>query len=107
MDGSHSRLIIYPGNSFMENRNAIEVAADILGNQGASEIYVFGSAAEKDLEFCNDIDLAVRGIPPEKFYFVMGQVQMAIEKRLDLIDLDEVNPFTDYLKSEGKLLRVK
>jgi hypothetical protein len=36
----------------------------------------------------------------------MGRVQMALPKQIDLIDLDEDNAFTRYLKEENELVRI-
>jgi hypothetical protein len=36
----------------------------------------------------------------------MGKVQMALSKQIDLVDLDEDNPFTRYLKDENELVRI-
>lgn len=84
----------------------IETAARILREAGATEVFVFGSAAEGKLRPDSDIDLAVRGIPPEKFFRAIGMAMRAISRDLDLIDLDEENLFTEFLQQEGQLKRV-
>ena len=81
-------------------------ATRILKSAGSQEVYVFGSAAHGDIDQANDIDLAISGLPPELFFKVMGQVQMAVSKQIDLIDLDEDNAFTRYLKEENELVRI-
>ena len=53
-----------------------------------------------------DIDLAVSGLPPEKFFRAMGRARCILRRPLDLVDLDELNPFTTYLKESGELKRV-
>lgn len=84
----------------------IERAAAALRLAGAREVYVFGSAATGKLREGSDLDLAVSGLPPGVFFRVMGTVSHLIRRPLDLVDLDEDNPFTRYLKSEGELRRV-
>jgi hypothetical protein len=37
----------------------------------------------------------------------MGDAREILECSVDLIDLDEDNPFTRYLKEEGELVRVE
>jgi len=54
----------------------------------------------------SDIDLAVSGLPPERFFKAMAQVAGVVRGPLDLVDLDESSPFTRYLQEEGKLERV-
>ena len=52
------------------------------------------------------MDMAVSGLPPEVFFRAMGKASRALGRPVDLIDLDEENPFTRYLKSKRELLRV-
>ena len=54
----------------------------------------------------SDVDMAVSGLPPEVFFRAMAAAHDALGRPLDLVDLDEDNPFTQYLKSKGELLRV-
>jgi len=84
----------------------IRRAADALRERGAREVYLFGSAATGRLRQDSDIDMAVSGLPPELFFEAMGDAREALMKPLDLIDLDEDNLFTRYLKKKGKLQRV-
>jgi len=54
----------------------------------------------------SDIDLAVSGLPPEKFFHAMGNAGDILRRPFDLVDLDEINPFTRYLKEEKELQSV-
>jgi predicted nucleotidyltransferase len=87
-------------------RHLIEKAAEALKLAGAKEVYVFGSAAEGNLQARSDVDLAVTGLPPEKFFEIMGKAGDILKRPLDLVDLDEETPFTRYLREEGGLRRV-
>lgn len=89
-----------------EIRQLIERAAMVLKAAGAREVYVFGSAARGQMREDSDIDLAVSGLPPELFYRAGGEAEDVVGRPLDLIDLDEVTPFTQYLKEESELQRV-
>jgi len=84
----------------------IQDAAAALKAAGARVVYVFGSAAKGNLRENSDVDMAVSGLPPEVFFQAMGKAIRALGRPGDLVDLDEDNPFTRYLKSEGELLRV-
>jgi predicted nucleotidyltransferase len=85
---------------------SIAAAAAALKAAGAREVYLFGSAATGTLRENSDIDLAVSGLPPELFFRAMGAAHDALNRPLDLIDLDQDNPFTRYLKRKGELVRV-
>lgn len=89
-----------------ELREAIQRAAEALKSFGAREVYLFGSAAADTMREGSDVDLAVSGLPPEVFFKAMGVACDALQHSLDLVDLDDDNPFTDYLKRKGRLLRV-
>jgi len=41
--------------------------ATLLFDMGASEVFVFGSAARNELRPQSDVDIAVRGLPPHGF----------------------------------------
>jgi predicted nucleotidyltransferase len=89
-----------------EIEGLIEQAAAALKAAGAREVYVFGSAATGHLRDGSDVDLAVSGLPPAVFFRAMGAASQVLRRPLDLVDLDEDNPFTRYLKTEGELRRV-
>lgn len=89
-----------------ELEEQVKRAAEILKAAGAREVYVFGSAATGRMHECSDVDLAVVGLPPEKFYSSGGQLFDVFDRPFDLVDLDQENPFTDYLKEKGRLVRV-
>jgi len=89
-----------------ELKSAIERAAAALKAFGAREVYVFGSAATGTMDEYSDVDLAVSGLPPEVFYRAMGKAGDILQRPLDLVDLDDDNPFIRYLKEEKELVRV-
>ncbi|MCX5771647.1 MAG: nucleotidyltransferase domain-containing protein [Candidatus Hydrogenedentes bacterium] len=90
-----------------ELRKRLAQAAQALKAAGAREVYLFGSAATGGLREGSDIDLAVTGLPPEVFFKAMGNAGDILRRPLDLIDLDEDNPFTRYLKEEEELVRIE
>ena len=87
-------------------REAIALASSILREQGATAVYLFGSAATGRLRDGSDIDLAIAGLPPERFFRAMGLAADVLDRPLSLVDLDEDTPFTRYLRAEGGLQRV-
>ena len=57
---------------------------------GAKEVILFGSLARRgDFSLYSDVDLAVRGIPSERFYEAVGMiVAFDLEFDIDLVELD-------------------
>ena len=88
-------------------KELIKKAAEVLREAGAREVYLFGSAATGMMREGSDIDMAVSGLPPEVFFKAMGRAGDILQRSLDLVDLDEDNPFTRYLKEEKELQRVE
>lgn len=84
----------------------IASAAQALKAAGAKEVYLFGSTAAGRGSAESDVDLAVSGLPPRRFFQAMARAAEVLRLPLDLVDLDEDNPFTRYLKQEEELVRV-
>ncbi|SDM55969.1 nucleotidyltransferase family protein [Halarsenatibacter silvermanii] len=88
-----------------DHQDQVDKAVEILKEAGCDEIYVYGSILDKDKE-SSDIDLAVKGCPPDKFFKVYSELMFALDYPVDLIDLDRDKDFAEYLMSKGKLLNV-
>ncbi|MCX5757724.1 MAG: nucleotidyltransferase domain-containing protein [Candidatus Hydrogenedentes bacterium] len=84
----------------------VKLAAQALIAAGAREVYLFGSAATGKMREDSDIDLAVAGLPDAVFFKAMGKAGEILQRPLDLVDLDDDNLLTEYLKRKGKLIRV-
>ena len=84
----------------------IHKAAQVLVSFGAKEVYVFGSQATGESSQDSDVDLAVRGLPDEVFFKAYARASLECPRELDLISLDDANPFTDFILKEGPLVRI-
>jgi predicted nucleotidyltransferase len=84
----------------------IQRVAEVLKAAGAREVYLFGSEATGAAGSGSDVDLVVAGLPPASYYHAVGLISGILRRPLDLVDLDEATPFTEYLKRKGKLRRV-
>lgn len=80
--------------------------AALLTEEGAREVYVFGSVAVGRAHEGSDLDLAVAGLPPERFFSTLARLENLFDRSVDLVDLDDASPFTEYLKTKGGLRRV-
>ena len=81
-------------------------AVSILKSAGCSEVYVFGSAAEGVVREESDIDLAVKGCPRGRFFYLLGRLLMELNRSVDLVDLDAGDSFVRHLQTEETLVRV-
>lgn len=87
-------------------RRDIHRAVDILKEEGCTEVLVFGSVVNGRFDQDSDIDIAVRGCPPERFFHTYGRLLLALSHPIDLIDLDTHDSFADYLVRESELVRI-
>ncbi|MFO8063397.1 MAG: hypothetical protein R6V29_02050 [Spirochaetia bacterium] len=88
-------------------RADIERAIALVRDQGAQEVYIFGSLIDPwENELPRDIDIAVSGLPPEKFFHTYGLLLGELNHPFDLIDLDDDSRFVRKLRERGRFERV-
>ena len=88
-------------------KSDINSAVRILKEHGAQDVYLFGSilhAAEPAK--IGDIDIAVSGLDPRKYFTAYASLMMALEHAFELVDLEGDAAFTRVLREEGELERV-
>lgn len=91
----------------VEYQKDIKKALKILKQNGATEIYIFGSIEKGNFNKNSDIDIAIRGVEQENFYKVASILMFEIEKQIDLIDLDDENDkFARMLIDKNILVRI-
>ncbi len=70
----------------------------------AKRIVLFGSCLE-DVESAHDIDIAVSGINPVKFFKYYGKVSVSVHDEVDIIDLDDAREhLCKRILSKGKVI---
>jgi len=84
----------------------VDKAAAILKSAGCNECYLFGSLSQGRADEKSDIDIAVRGLPPEMFFIVYGKLAMQINRSIDLVDLDNGSRFARKLQGREAMTRV-
>lgn len=85
----------------------IKKAVQILKENGATEVFIFGSIANGKFNENSDIDIAVSGLSEKDFYKVASILMFELENKFDLIDLDEKeNRFSQMLLKVEGLLKV-
>jgi len=80
-------------------------AVNILRNEGAKKVILFGSLAKKKFRAQSNIDLACEGIDDRRFFNVFGKLLLRLKRPLDLIDLNDADEFfASRVKEEGIIL---
>lgn len=70
----------------------------------AEEVFLFGSCLE-ELESANDIDIAVKGVKPEKFFEMYGKILGAAENEIDLVPIENIREhLAGRILADGKLI---
>lgn len=87
-------------------RSDVQHAVDLLKAAGCSQVFLFGSTAVGGMRTGSDLDLAIRGCPPESFFHLLGNLLMELDHPVDLIDLDSKDPFVEYLLMKGELVEI-
>ncbi len=70
---------------------------------GATELILFGSALDPDVE-PRDLDFACRGIQGWKIFGFGAALEDRLDMPVDVVPLDEPNEFTRLIEAEGKRL---
>ena len=63
-------------------------------------ILLFGSSVDPNRQ-ANDIDLAIEGIAPAKFFDFYGELHMSLSKPVDLVELSRDSKFNRLIYREG------
>jgi len=94
-------------NSFpAEYQEDIKQAIEILKTGGCREIHLFGSVAEGRAYAGSDIDLGIRGCPPQHFFSLLGKLLMQLNHPVDLVDLDKETRLSSFLEKHRLLIHV-
>lgn len=75
----------------------VEKAAALLKNAGCKEVYLFGSVADNSEHEDSDIDLAIKGCPPGRFFELLGKLIVELDCPVDLVNLDHDDAFSMHL----------
>lgn len=63
-------------------------------------VWLFGSAAENETS-ARDIDLAVEGLAPNRFFDFYRRLYFELPKPVDLVDLSENPPIAAIIRAKG------
>lgn len=80
--------------------------SNVLSNMGCKESYIFGSHVTGNANDFSDIDIGIKGLPPQKFFAAHSMLEDATGKTIDLVDFDEKPQFFALLQNLGELRKI-
>jgi predicted nucleotidyltransferase len=69
---------------------------------GLKKVILFGSSIERP--DAKDIDIGVKGVPPERFFDFYWEVYRDLSKPVDIVDLTRESLFNQLVEKEGLVL---
>jgi predicted nucleotidyltransferase len=87
-------------------RKDIEIATNLLKNEGCRSIYLFGSLVTGKNHKESDIDIGIKGLPPGKFFETCAKVYFAVNNDVDIVDFDNNNDFYCLLNRLGEVIEI-
>lgn len=80
--------------------------SSVLSDMGCTESYIFGSQVNGNADEYSDIDIGIKGLPPQKFFATHSMLEDATGKTVDFVDFDEKPQFFDLLSDLGELQKI-
>ena len=89
-----------------EYQKDIDIAINFLRNEGCQSVYLFGSLVTGKIHQNSDIDIGIKGLPPERFIRVYAKLDNNLSNTVDLVDFDENDKFYNLLESLGEIVKI-
>ena len=84
----------------------IEVATNLLKNEGCQSIYLFGSLVTGKTHNGSDIDIGIKGLPQGKYFETCAKVYFAVDNEIDIVDFDSNRDFYTLLSRLGEIVEI-
>ena len=84
----------------------IELATNLLKNEGCEAVFLFGSLVTGKIRDDSDIDIGVKGIPEGKFLKLYSRLYFDFKNKIDLVDFDANSDFYSMLNSIGEVVEI-
>ena len=84
----------------------IEIAKNLLKEEGCQSIYLFGSLVTGKNHDKSDIDIGIKGLPKGKFFETCARVYFAMDNDIDIVDFDNNLDFFALLIRQGEILEI-
>ena len=85
----------------------IKKANIFLKNEGCKTVFLFGSMVSGKIHENSDIDIGIKGLPPEKFFKVYSKLYVDLDNEFHLVDFDSENDFFSLLNKHGEVIEVE
>jgi predicted nucleotidyltransferase len=85
---------------FMITRDVRKIIESCAKEFDVRAVWLFGSAVLDDSQ-AGDIDLAVEGLPAEKFFDFYARLFFELPKPVDLVDLSQEPPIASIVREKG------
>jgi predicted nucleotidyltransferase len=72
--------------------------------EGCSAVFLFGSLTTGLFKPDSDIDLAIQGCPPRKFFPLLARLLEELDYPVDLLDLDEDDILARHLLAQKEMI---
>jgi len=79
-----------------------KIITDCGKKYGVKSIILFGSSLSKEKP--HDIDLAVKGIPQDKFFSFYAELYRKCSLPVDLVDLSTKSMFNNLIERDGEII---
>jgi predicted nucleotidyltransferase len=87
-------------------RVEIKKAVHLLKDEGCKTVYLFGSMVTGKIRENSDVDIGIKGLPPEKFFKAYSKLYMNLDTEIDLVDFDYDVQFFSLLERLGEIVEV-
>ncbi|MDR1150456.1 MAG: nucleotidyltransferase domain-containing protein [Clostridiales bacterium] len=84
----------------------IELAINLLKNEGCESVFLFGSLVTGKIHENSDIDIGVKGLAKEKFLDAYSRLYFDIDSKIDLVDFDKNMDFYSMLSEIGEVIQI-
>ena len=85
----------------------IKKASFFLKGEGCETVFLFGSLVTGKIHGNSDIDIGVKGLPPEKFFKAYSKLYMNLSNEFHLVDFDCDKDFFSLLERQGEVLELE
>ena len=76
------------------------IIATLAHRYGAATVWLFGSSAERRRQG-RDLDLAVEGVAPGRFFQFMGDLMLSLSRPVDVVALEKRSKLNALIRRDG------